>query len=119
MSSDTSDSGVFRYFDGARHVYGDPLYVQNALARELRGQVDQVVLDCNSQDDLVATTALRRLLDAVRVAFEMPPFDRATGQGATDRHCRDAYDALTDFFGLSATSVAETPSSPPSTAPAS
>ncbi len=116
-----SPPGVFPYFDGAATVYADPLAIHRQLTRALDGNPNRVLVDVAigkaeereayldeeswelavAQEE--ATEELRyaateKLLAAIRQVFQMAPFDRATGQGATEKHCRDALAAFCDYM---------------------
>ena len=43
----------------------------------------------------------------------MPPFDEVTGQGATEQHCLDAYEAFTEHVRRRAAATSATGTTPP------
>jgi hypothetical protein len=71
------------YSNGEGMVYGDPLRIHRRLTAGLRGDPNTVIKDSNSEDPAVSYPATERLVQAVIQAFEMKPFDPATGKGAT------------------------------------
>lgn len=95
--------GVFSYFDGEKTVFGDPLRVERELYQSLavtnRGP-DEVFAAYASKDPALWMPAVGLVVEAVRRAFAMAPFDPATGRGATEAHCRDAVEALWDYLDL-------------------
>ena len=86
-------NGVFRFFDGEKPRYGDPLKIHRELYMAL-GSPDEVFAAYESDDPAAWMPAAGRIAEAARLAFPMAPFDPATGKGATEQHCRDAVDAL-------------------------
>ena len=69
------------YNDGQRAVYGDPAELHARLMSKLGGDPDKVTQQMQSPDAELSYQAWRQWLDAVIFAFEVKPFDKATGQG--------------------------------------
>lgn len=71
--------GIFGpVFNGAAMVYYDPLRVRRRLQALLGSQAGELIA---SWEHLPAQ---EQFLGAVREAFDLPPFDPATGAGATE-----------------------------------
>jgi hypothetical protein len=95
-------------------VWGDPLALWNQMVRETEGELNEwaqataPVIEKSKEtgEDLPEqpgqqvrrALAEERFLGAVSRAFGMLPYDRTTGQGATMRHCWDAWFALKGFL---------------------
>lgn len=83
--------GRFRYFDGLRDRFGDPLRIQLRLARASPGRDILTInglLDAfhspgsAEQPDIVtAGEAMEKLDTIVAAGFDLPPYDEATGAG--------------------------------------
>lgn len=91
--------GRLHYFDGQKWRYGDSLRTQRNLYIALgangdREEVAAVLTASASPDPSVSGPATEKLMAAVREAFEMAPFDAATGAGATEEDTRAALAAL-------------------------
>lgn len=124
---------VFRYHDGHCERAGDPFAIRRRLDACL-GNVNRVLADCHVADPparpadypgdqpwppadwsppeaavMHAAEAKGRLLDAVRVAFEMAPFEATTGTGALESHCEAAFVAYSAFCAKKKPSAASTP----------
>lgn len=68
------------YFNGQEEVYGDPLKIHRRLCHALGGDPNAVIAEANKGDN----DARERVLDAAGWSLEMVPFDKRTGQGATE-----------------------------------
>src|SRR5262245_37218509 len=108
---------VFKYFDGASWVYGDPLEMKRRFAHELGGDANKVLADMDSELEPLRYEATERVLAAVRLVFQMRPFDRAEGSGADEEHCLQALDALLAYPGAQTKTAAISPITSPPTAP--
>jgi len=84
---------VFRYFNGAAEAYGDPVRVYRRLLTALGGDLDVVLEHTRHPSVEVSGPALERLADAARFAFDLAPFDPATGAGATEPDCLAAVES--------------------------
>ncbi len=110
---------VFPFFDGKEDVFGDPMRIHRLLFKLLDGDPNRVIEQSESEDILVAGPAEELLLEAIREAFEMAPYDRRTGQGATEAHCHAALEAFATFSDEKKTPQENSPTSPEPTAPES
>lgn len=107
---------TFRYDPGTgQPVHGDPLAIHYGLLEATDGELSAVVEDARSQDVRTRVLAQRRLAEAVRAAFEMAPFDRTTGAGATMQDCLDACWAFLSYLSQKKTPPASSPTSAPPT----
>jgi hypothetical protein len=84
------ERGIFRYHNGEKLVYGDPLRIDLAYREALKGSAETVHRDYNNEDPAINGPATLKLVDAVMVAFPMEPFDPDTGSGATGARCVEA-----------------------------
>lgn len=110
---------TFTYFDGAKVVHGDPLPLHRRLHQAAAGNLGQVLKDSRSEDIHVAYPAIEKMVAIVRDVFEMAPFDRATGKGATEAHCHDVLDGFFTFLDGEKKSPGPSPTSSAPTAAAS
>lgn len=102
------------YNDGAKDVYADPLRVHRLLVNELKGQHREVLAASRSQSNEIAFPAIERLIAAVRVAFDMTPWDVATGTGATEDDCFNVLDQFLEWQDKKKESAETSPTSRPS-----
>lgn len=107
---------VFRYEVAGRARWADPLAVWRALLRESGGRFlswqkdasadrppappdgapEEIALAHEASFLLARFDAEERCLACVRAAFELPPFDRDTGEGVCEQDC---WDVLASFQG--------------------
>lgn len=78
---------VFAYHDGTNPVHGDPLAIWRRLLVHFGGDLNEVIEQGRSDVAAVWAPAIGRLVEAVRLVFDMVPFDPAAGTGATDEDC--------------------------------
>lgn len=102
---------VFKYFNGVKDVFGDPMRIYSELCLKL-GDPDAAFEAWQKGNDAYADIAMA---DNAREAFHMPSFDPETGAGATDEDVHDAVTALLDYFEKKSLSSDTKPSSEPST----
>lgn len=89
---------IFSFRDGDVVRYTDPHRVRRLLHAHLGGSLEQIISTANSKTEVpppVWSDAWEHLVAAVIIAFDLMPFDPATGKGATENWCRQL---LTDFF---------------------
>ena len=84
---------VFTYFNGVKQVCADPLAVFRKVVAAFDGDVNTTLEQLDSDQPGLWAMATTRMIDVVREAFPMVPFDGDTGEGATDRDCLDALNA--------------------------
>lgn len=120
------DKKVFKYFDGSAWVFGDPLHIYRVLQEQTGGELNRFIRESNAKRpcpctmketppdpnvlcDLcgndghvdnteVSGPARTAILAAVRVAFELKPFDKVTGEGATEEICDWAMDCYQAYM---------------------
>lgn len=125
------ERGIFAYNDGLQDRFGDPFAIRRRLDAAL-GNVNKVLLDCHADDVppkpddwegawppadwspveaavMHAATARGRLVEAVREAFEMLPFDPVSGTGALEEQCNAAFTAYSEHAQKKRTSTATPP----------
>lgn len=114
---------IFKYYDGAEHVYCDPGAVYRDLLVKTRGKPNELQRVANtkcvppdesakaispqlfmqmeaeySQKLADAAEAQKLLEDLVRQLFQMRPYDRKTNTGATVFHCMKVWDDFAAFM---------------------
>lgn len=133
---------VFSYYNGKEIIFADPLAVHRRLTRALDGNPNEVLgkVDLGiagppdsyaSEEDYAAALeqerlteplryeATERMVEAVRAAFDMAPFNRLDGAGATEEDCRAALDTFIVFMEGKKKAPVNSPTSSPLTAPPS
>jgi hypothetical protein len=88
------DRNVFKYQDGGRDVYADPLVVYRSFVGALGGDPEPYLAAARNEsrepaDFMSRLEAEGKLAEASRVAFGLPAFDPGTGEGATEAFCLD------------------------------
>jgi hypothetical protein len=126
-----ANKNIFQFHNGSALVWADPLILRRKLAVALGGDIGAVVKDVNADRPpagwpegkdfvpepsavMVAAFAADKFLAGIRTAFGMTPFDPATGEGADERCCLDAYDAWRAFEDSKKKPGETTPSTQPS-----
>ncbi len=89
------DKNIFEYHNGEARRFGDPIAINCRLSLALGGNLPKFIADYRSDDPALADVATERLVEAVRRAFEMVPWDSDSGLGATWSLCLDT---LRDFL---------------------
>lgn len=110
-----SDKKIFPYWNGRQEVYGDPMALHRRLTIALGGTPNEVLKAAKSESPLENAHARERLIDAVREAFEMVPFDKTEGAGALDEDCFQALRTLLEWTEKNASRAAASPRSRPDT----
>ncbi len=73
------------YDNGSRVVFGDPFKINRTLIHMLKGEPNTVIADYNLKEACPAKFEATNLLMAAGIAaFELTPFDAATGNGMTE-----------------------------------
>jgi hypothetical protein len=83
------------YHDGEKEVYADPLKVYRRLHYQLEGVPNKTIKDTRSEDLHVRTEARDKLVAAAVYAFDLVPFDAATGKGVLTE---DVEKVLADYL---------------------
>ena len=87
------DRLVFRYQVDDRTVYADPLALRRRLVQATGGEINQLLREAadpppggayDPSQELACLAARERLAAAILAAFDLPPFDPATGGGTTE-----------------------------------
>ncbi len=90
------DRKVFKYNDGAKDVFADPLDLRRKMVRATNGELDLILEEyamrptgeggkATPTDYIRKATAEERLAAAARETFSLQPLNPATGEGVTDR----------------------------------
>lgn len=122
MYSDT-ERRIFGPYDRAGDGsvnYADPLRIHRRLVHSLEGEPDVTLAATRSEVEAVAFEATEKLLRAVVYAFELVPFDPATGKGVTEQDCLALLNHWCDWQSKKNASAASSPtgSAPTASAPA-
>lgn len=103
------------FYDGRGWVFADVAKVHRKLGACLDGEPNKVIEDSNSPDPEIASNATEKLVRAVRVAFDLPPFTPATGEGLTEDQCVETLNTFSDFLTKKETTPEPSPTSSPPT----
>jgi hypothetical protein len=115
---------VFKYYDGEKEVYGDPLALRTEIFIATNGDPDGLskkvftVLAPDTPTDqiLEAFRAQKQIAEIVMRVFNMKPFDPATGSGATIEHCHMTWRLFGRFLAGEKKNTVNSPTESPSTA---
>lgn len=107
---------IFRYHDGTKERYCDPLKALRAMVRECHGDLAGVVENCKSPSPELAASGAEKFIAAGRVAFEMTPFNAMTGEGAMDEDVLSVLGAFWAFLEKKNATPANLPTSVPASA---
>jgi len=115
-----SDRNIFGpFYNGSEMVHADPLRIRRLLVHELGGDLNAVLSQAHAEEEPVRFQARDQLLSAARIAFDMTPFNPATGAGAVEADLWAALTAFLDFIEKKNPSGVSGPTSVPSTDPKS
>ena len=109
MAWDTTE--IFEYFDGQKPVWADPLEIDDLMAAHLKGEPNKVIDDCASKIPAVKLNAMQQFAAAVCSTFQLQPFNRETGEGATWKTCLGVWKRFTDWQQTQKKSGVEGPTS--------
>lgn len=118
MTENTESMRIFGpYYNGASlTTFADPFRVMRLLKAATKGELSKVVEDCNNKEDLeLKTKATGFLLEAIYIAFEMQPFDIATGKGILENEALAVYDDFVDWSDKKKVAQESGQNSPPPT----
>jgi hypothetical protein len=125
------DEKIFPFQDGTRDpdgnlktVYGDPREIQDSMSASLGGDTNGVAARAKPFDPEtkegsppeIAEQNMKRLVPAIRKAFGLAGFDRATGSGATVNKCISVWNDFCLFMAEKKNPEDSTPTSPACTA---
>lgn len=74
---------IFKYHDGYRVRYGDPMAILNAIDTHPVYNSEKHPKLAQSTDKTVSVKAYEICVDCFRQAFDCPPYDDKTGKGLT------------------------------------
>lgn len=106
------------YFNGAQNLYADPLRVYRRLCYRLEGDPNKFIRERNSPDAQASLPARDRLLEATAFAFDMVPFDPATGKGALTQDVEKVLRDYLEYMEKKGRRESKPPTSPLNTAQA-
>lgn len=86
------------YSDGARERYWDPEKVHCLMGAALDGKPNEVLNNCASPLPEVRAEAQQQAMNAIIIAFELVPFDPATGEGMTWARCKALWNQFHDWL---------------------
>lgn len=96
MFSD-AEKGIFPYNNGQSDLYADPLAVNRKLLVAFSGDIE-AALTAGYAPEGKTNGATQAVIDGVRDAFGMLPFDPTTGTGATDAMVLRILSNFSDFM---------------------
>jgi hypothetical protein len=108
---------AYRYWDGAATRWADPFALNRALWAACDGRLDVILSDAQNDDPLLHGPACELLLQAVREAFALVPFNPATGTGATEDEALDCHEAFLAWSAKKKRRAASSPTFSPATGP--
>ena len=88
---------ICKYHDGEKERFGDPWRIERLLDAHAGGDFDALIDQTKSPNTDISCPAFDQLYTAIRVAFDLKPFDATTGQGATEEFCHDLYKKFRDW----------------------
>lgn len=101
------------YYDGqGNQVFADPVAVYRRLVAETAGNLDALLSQYN-QGDLGVAGVSFRLANATVAAFELQPFDKATGKGTLQDEALALLGNFLDWRDQKKTPVGNSPISAP------
>ena len=133
MKWSEEDRRIFEYpsVDGSAKLFADPLAVRRKLMARSAGKIDDIVdiyrasieagnakadgeiKDVNPGVFVQGDNAEEQIVQAVRYAFDLKPFDPKDGSGAPAKYCLRLFDWFTEWREQKKTSEETTPSSSP------
>jgi len=81
---DERERKVFKYHDGEKDVWADPLAMSRKLRALMGGNPEKIVTQYNSDVQMDSDNAAEVFFPAIAEAFQVKRFDRLTGDGFTD-----------------------------------
>jgi hypothetical protein len=111
---------IFKYFDGKQDAYADPLAVYRGFMGYFSGDPDPVLQAARAKprpdgtpeppaDRMARLEAERDLAACARECLDMAPWDRTTGEGATEEDCLKALYAWLEWLEGNAGTAAKSP----------
>lgn len=108
------DRAIFEYHDGNNKVFADPLALRRKLYQVFDGDPDRAIQAAAKADTkyddkgqeipeepaqlLNRMYAEEKLVAGFRQLFDMAPFDRTTGTGASEAMCRQVWAQFVEFL---------------------
>lgn len=89
---------LFRYHDGQRFRFADPIAVYRMLWIECGGNPQDLLASSESATPQLAVPSAEKMVGAVRRVFALAPFDSETGGGCTDADAYAVLDGFCDFL---------------------
>lgn len=94
----SENRNIFRYFDGKRELYADPVEIHRKLSALLGGDINRFLREMRSPEAAVSIAATDRMRYAVCQAFGLgTPFDPTTGHGVMEEAWMGSLTAFTDY----------------------
>lgn len=118
------DKNIFRFNNGERDVYADPLVLRDRLFTVSLGEFwnlrdkERKIATANDDPTIImeGIKAREHLIYIGREVFQMIPFDDTTGKGATAEECLKVTDEFLTFLAQKKTKHAPPPTTSPPTA---
>jgi hypothetical protein len=106
---------IFKYHDGERTRYGDPFAIWRTLTQDPVINLERIQPDIDKGKEPETS----QFIALVRKAFDVKPFDEATGTGLTDWQTMELVGLLRDYTVAVKKNSSPGPTSPASTESAS
>lgn len=101
------------FFNGKDYVFADVVRVHRRLTAALDGEPNTWLEKAEGEDVELASEAKEKIDRAVRLAFDIAPFDTATGDGQTEGEVMATLDLFIDLLGKPAPTPEPSPTSSP------
>jgi len=108
--TDVSEREIFKYHDGVRDRYGDPLAIARKLKTNQHGDIETLATLCDDFQEPEAS----QFIEVVRKAFGLPDWNDQDGSGLTDSEVVELFGKFADYIeGLKKNTSPGPISSPP------
>lgn len=110
---------IFKYYNGEKAVYADPLEIERKVSVYLDDTTAGIIVKAAGGEavpPMAEFEANNKLLAVIRKVFAMKPFDMETGQGAMEADCFLAWNQWCSFMDEKKNPPEGPQSSPPPTA---
>lgn len=103
---------LFRYHNGEREVFGDPLRIWRRLNNHLEGKGRETWEAAAQEANLLeADRAQEKIYRAAVVAFDLVPLDPDTGAGCTEDHVKEVLDSFLKWIEQKKSEAENSPTS--------
>lgn len=103
---------IFPYNDGKQDRFGDPMRIERVLESHCGGSLYDLMQRSKSENPDLANPATDQILEAICKAFELEPFNAATGTGTTEEFQLALLDQFADWRSKKKANIDLPPNSP-------